>query len=210
MFQTRKRCLCPVFPHCELPTKILPWFHFFFCPLSWTFPIPEVLTSATEQACYCRSGFAILVPLRQFLDVVSVAYIHWQIKLLGFGASLNSIVATSAEHSIHLSIFQLPQRTHHEIQIFVMAEASVDVHTSTCSSSSPQSSFHRQELGSNEVSHGEENPVQRIRTSRLLLHPSPCQKTGETQRSCAINAIDRALKFWKAKPVRRPVPVHAL
>ena len=106
--------------------------------------------------------------------------------------------------------FQLPQRTHHEIQIFVMAEASVDVHTSTCSSSSPQSSFHRQELGSNEVSHGEENPVQRIRTSRLLLHPSPCQKTGETQRSCAINAIDRALKFWKAKPVRRPVPVHAL
>ena len=32
---------------------------------------------------------------------------------------------------------------------------------------------------------------------------------GEPQRSYAINAIDRALKFWKAKPVRRPAPLRA-
>ena len=30
---------------------------------------------------------------------------------------------------------------------------------------------------------------------------------GEPQRSYAINAIDRALKFWKAKPVRKPTPL---
>ena len=32
---------------------------------------------------------------------------------------------------------------------------------------------------------------------------------GEPQRSYAINAIDRALTFWKAKRVRRPVPLRA-
>jgi len=32
---------------------------------------------------------------------------------------------------------------------------------------------------------------------------------GEPQRSYAINAIDRALKFWKAKPVRKPTPLRA-
>jgi len=32
---------------------------------------------------------------------------------------------------------------------------------------------------------------------------------GEPQRSYAINAIDRALKFWKAKRVRKPVPLRA-
>ena len=32
---------------------------------------------------------------------------------------------------------------------------------------------------------------------------------GESRRSYAINAIDRALKFWKTKPVRRPVPLRA-
>ena len=32
---------------------------------------------------------------------------------------------------------------------------------------------------------------------------------GEPQRSYAINAIDRALKFWKAQPVRKPTPLRA-
>lgn len=32
---------------------------------------------------------------------------------------------------------------------------------------------------------------------------------GEPQRSFALNAIDRALKFWKAKPVCRPGPLRA-
>ena len=32
---------------------------------------------------------------------------------------------------------------------------------------------------------------------------------GEPQRSYAINAIDRALTFWRAKRVRRPVPLRA-
>ena len=32
---------------------------------------------------------------------------------------------------------------------------------------------------------------------------------GEPQRSYAINAIDRALTFWKAKRVRKPVPLRA-
>ena len=32
---------------------------------------------------------------------------------------------------------------------------------------------------------------------------------GEPQRSYAINAIDRALKFWKAKRVRKPAPLRA-
>ena len=31
----------------------------------------------------------------------------------------------------------------------------------------------------------------------------------EPQCSYALNAIDRAIKFWKAKPVRRPVPLRA-
>ena len=30
---------------------------------------------------------------------------------------------------------------------------------------------------------------------------------GEPQRSFAVNAIDRALKFWKAKRVRKPTPL---
>ena len=32
---------------------------------------------------------------------------------------------------------------------------------------------------------------------------------GEPQRSFAVNAIDRALKFWKAKRVRKPTPLRA-
>ena len=32
---------------------------------------------------------------------------------------------------------------------------------------------------------------------------------GEPQRSYAINAIDRALTFWKAKRVKKPVPLRA-
>ena len=142
-------------------------------------------------------------------------YIHWQIKLLGFGASLNSIVATSAEYAVHLSIFQLPQRTHHEIQIFqlapvrnffVMAKASVDVHTSTCSSSSSQSSFPSTNaiVGNHPrpwqqfhkaIPHGEENPVQRNRTSRLLLHPSPCQQPWWTSK------ILRHQRNWQSSQI---------
>ena len=41
------------------------------------------------------------------------------------------------------------------------------------------------------------------------LDALPCNNLGEPQRSYAINAIDRALKFWKAKPVRKPTPLRA-
>ena len=46
----------------------------------------------------------------------------------------------------------------------------------------------------------------------MLFHSTPRQQPnnlGEPQRSYAINAIDRALTFWKAKRVRKPVPLRA-
>ena len=67
-------------------------------------------SSSTEQIRVGRSCLTVLVPLRQFLDVVSFTDLHKQIQLLGFGTSLNSIVAASIEHPVHLSIFQLSER----------------------------------------------------------------------------------------------------
>jgi len=79
------------------------------------------------------------------LDVVGFAYLHQQIKLLGFGTSLNSIVATSAEYFVHLSIFQLSEGAYRLFQIFqlatirnllAVAQTSLGFHPTTCSTSS--------------------------------------------------------------------------
>ena len=43
----------------------------------------------------------------------------------------------------------------------------------------------------------------------MLLHSTTRQQPWRTSQSYAINAIDRALKFWKAKRVRKPVPLRA-
>ena len=44
--------------------------------------------------------------------------VHRQIQLLGFGTSLNSVAATLSQYSVHLLIFQLPERHHQENSVF--------------------------------------------------------------------------------------------
>jgi hypothetical protein len=120
------------------------------------------------------------VQIRQFLDVVGFAYSHQQIQLLGFGTSLNSTVAASPEHSVYLSIFQLPERAHRPIQIFQLttiwnlfpvAETSLVLYPTTCSASSSQSSLsspsttlgNYPRLGQqfhSAISHGKETQIQ--------------------------------------------------
>ena len=124
------------------------------------------------------------------LDVVGFAYLHQQIQLLGFGTSLNSIVAASIEHSFYLSIFQLSKRAHCSNQIFKlpsvwnffdMAQTSMGIYTTTCPKSSSQSPFpspsttlgNHPRLGQQfyqTVPHGEKTQVQRNWSPGMLLH----------------------------------------
>jgi hypothetical protein len=164
------------------------------------------------------------------LDVVGFTYLYQQIQLLGFGTSLISIVATSAEHPAYLSIFQLSERVHCPIQIFQLATIwdflTVAQGANFVWASNPQHVrralhsplFHRrvqlweiiQDSGSNSVRRfhmekklrSNEIGVQGCYFIRRLAN-----NLGEPQRSYAINAIDRALNFWKAKPVRKPTPL---
>ena len=69
-----------------------------------------------------------------------------------------------------------------------------------------------QDLGSNSVKRF--HMEKRLRSNEI--GPNGCyfirrlaNNLGEPQRSYAINAIDRALTFWKAKRVRKPVPLRA-
>lgn len=59
--------------------------------------------------------------------------------------------------------------------------------------------------------HAETNSLQRHRSSRLLLSSQIGEKINvrEPQRSYALNAIDRAIKFWKGRAVPRPRPLRA-
>ena len=69
-----------------------------------------------------------------------------------------------------------------------------------------------QDLGSNSVRRF--HMEKRLRSNEIGLHGCYfirrlANNLGEPQRSYAINAIDRALKFWKAKRVRKPAPLRA-
>ena len=94
----------------------------------------------------------------------------------------------------------------------------VHPYTSTASSTeshiwSPSSAWQIiQDLGSNSVKRF--HMEKRLRSNEI--GPPGCyfirrlaNNLGEPQRSYAINAIDRALTFWKAKRVRKPVPLPA-
>ena len=124
--------------------------------------------------------------------MVGFTYLHQQIiiKLLGFGTSLNSIVATSAEYSVHLSIFQLSEGAYRPFQIFqlatirnllAVAQTSLGFHPTTCSTSSSQSPFPSAStpLGNHPgfgqqlrqaLPHGEKTQIQRNRHPGMLLH----------------------------------------
>ena len=43
----------------------------------------------------------------------------------------------------------------------------------------------------------------------MLLLSQACHHLGESQRSYALNAIDRAIRFWKGKNVPRRIPLRA-
>ena len=99
-----------------------------------------------------------------------------------------------------------------------MAETSLEVRSTSCSTSSSEFHLLRQSqiMGNHSglgqqlhpaLPHGEEDPIQRNWTPRCYFLRR--NNLGEPQRSYALNAIDRAIKFWQAKPVRRPVPLRA-
>ena len=139
-------------------------------------------------------------------------------------------MATSTEYSVYLSVFQLPERTHFADQVFkftpvwillVVAQTTMEVHTYTSTTSSIRSPlFGRrvqlwqiiQDLGSNSVKrfHMEKRlHSNEIGQNGCYFIRRLANNLGEPQRSYAINAIDRALTFWKAKRVRKPVPLRA-
>ena len=69
-----------------------------------------------------------------------------------------------------------------------------------------------QDLGSNSIRRF--HMEKRLRSNEIGLHGCYfirrlANNLGEPQRSYAINAIDRALKFWKGKRVRKPIPLRA-
>ena len=141
-------------------------------------------------------------------------------------------MATSTEHSVHLSIFQLPERTYYYSNqvfqfpsvwnLFIMAQTPMEVNTSTSSTSSSQShilspcttlgnhSGFGQQLYQT-ISHGKKTPFERnwFTGQGCYFIRRLANNLGEPQRSFAVNAIDRALKFWKAKRVRKPTPLRA-
>jgi hypothetical protein len=90
-----------------------------------------------------------------------------------------------------------------------VAQTTLDLHAKTHSTSSAQLCISQpgRSLGNHSgfefklhspIPNGEEDPLQRHWHSGLLLSTPPCHKNlGEPQRSYALNAIDRAVKFWK-------------
>ena len=125
---------------------------------------------------------------------------HQEIQLLGFGTSLNSTVATSSEHTIHLPIFQLPKRHNstHDIlristiwDILSVAQTTVEIYSHTCSpsSSAPHIWTTSTTLGSysgpgqqlhQTIPHGKTHSLQRIRPTRMLLPSPTCKQPWRT------------------------------
>ena len=75
--------------------------------------------------------------------MVHLSVVYGQSQPLGFGTSLNSIVATSTQHSFYLPIFQLPERTHCTASVFLdtsiwnffpLAQTTMGLHAATSSS----------------------------------------------------------------------------
>ena len=71
-------------------------------------PFSQVHAGATEQICPSGSCPAMLEQIRQFLDVVHFPVVHGQSQLWALEQALILIVAASTQHSVYLSIFQLP------------------------------------------------------------------------------------------------------
>ena len=126
--------------------------------------------------------------------------------------------------------FNCRRGTHFADQVFqftpvwillVVAKTTMEVHTCTSTTSSIRSPlFGRrvqlwqiiQDLGSNSVKRF--HMEKRLRSNEIgqngcYFIRRLANNLGEPQRSYAINAIDRALTFWKAKRVRKPVPLRA-
>ena len=200
MFQTPSSGVRAFQPYCQFPTKVLCGFHFFLCFGPRTFTLSEISASATEQIRVGWSCLTVLVQIWQFLDVVCFPDLHQQIQLLGFGASLNSTVATPIEYSVHLPVFQLPKGTHFANQIFqftavwsifFVAKTPLAIYTSTSPTSTSQSSLpptsttmgnhpgFGQQLNPT-LSHGKTTPLQWNWRPRMLLHPTPGQQPWRT------------------------------
>ena len=104
LFPWWSSCVGSFCPYPEFLTQILHWVDLVFCAGSGTFPLQKIPASATEQISFGRSRLTFLEQVWQFLDVVHPPTLH-QIQLLGFGTSLNSIVATPSQHSVHYQFF---------------------------------------------------------------------------------------------------------
>ena len=109
-------------------------------------------------------------------------------------------MATSTEHSVHLSIFHLPKRTYYSNQVFqfpsiwnlfFMAQTPMEVNTSTSSTSSSQSHILSPctTLGNHSgfgqqlcqaISHGKKTPFKRNWCTGMLLHSTSCQQPWRT------------------------------
>ena len=109
-------------------------------------------------------------------------------------------MATSTEHSVHLSIFQLPERTYYSNEVFqfpsiwnlfIKAQTPMEVNTSTSSTSSSQSHILSPcaTLGNHSgfgqqlyqmISHGKKTPFERNWRTGMLLHSTSCQQPWRT------------------------------
>ena len=142
--------------------------------------------------------------------------------------SLNSTVATSIEYSVHLSVFQLSKGPYSSIQASSRQFGTFSLWRKLRWKSTPtqvRRALHSpifghrvqlweiiQDLGSNSIRRF--HMEKRLRSNEVGLHGCYfirrlANNLGEPQRSYAINAIDRALKFWKGKRVRKPIPLRA-
>ena len=163
--------------------------------------------------------------------MVHLSVVYGQSQLLGFGTSLNSIVAASTQYSFHLPIFQLPERTHCKAPIVVdtsvrnilsLAQTPLGFNTTASAGYLLQQEISRQNSQLWEViQHLSSNSLKRFqmekrsRSHEFGLHGcyfvrKLAANLGEPQRSYALNAIDRAIRFWKGKgsPNEYPCGLH--
>ena len=133
LFQTLECCLCSFFTHCQFPTEVL-WdpLH----RLSW---VANILVTASFYKCSRTNSFWPKLPYDFGVDTTTSGCGRfcpstyksnfWALEQ----ALINSIVATSTEHSVHLSIFQLPKRTHFSHSsiwyLFFVAKTSMEVNS---------------------------------------------------------------------------------
>ena len=133
LFQRPECGLCSVFSHRQFPTEVLCGIHFILCLGSRTLRYRKFLQVQQNKFVLAEVALRFWCRYDNFWMWSVFAHLHQKIQLLGFGTSLNSIVATSTEHSVHLSIFQLPKRTHFSHSsiwyLFFVAKTSMEVNS---------------------------------------------------------------------------------